>query len=88
MVEVAGRQTVIGGSIMFEDYLIWFLFPVGGMVITSILMSIWIFWPEKREHKKTKYKSEYYGEYWKEKKYPNVSDIIHKEIAKRQLRSK
>lgn len=71
---------------MLENYLMWFLIPIIGMGITSILMSVWIFWPEKVYHKKSKYKSEYYGDYWKEKKYPNISDVIQKEIAKKQER--
>jgi len=69
---------------MFEQYLWLFLIPIIGMGITAICMSIWIFWPDPVESKHTKYKSEHYDkDYYKTKQYINISDVIQKELAKR-----
>lgn len=67
---------------MFENYAIYLLIPLCGLGILSILMSIWIFCPQKIERKKSQYKSKSYGkDYYKTKKYPNINEVLQTEIA-------
>lgn len=69
---------------MFEDYLWLFLTPIIGLVITATCMTIWINFPKKLKSKKTKAKSKYYGpDYYKAKQFPDISDALQKELAKR-----
>lgn len=67
-----------------NNYLYLLLIPIIGFFLTGIIVSIlFIFIERPKNRVYSQYVSQYYGNYWKDKKYPNIVQVLQVVISEK-----